>query len=112
MNRLNIVTIRWHTLTHHFDSDVMAKKKQDNEWHEENNAIIRTGGIIDCFFKAVLKKIDSKEYQLRVYGLNEENIVTIPLQTSSEKKAKQLADAYIDSVNTINNGTFDEFDMH
>lgn len=106
------MTIHWHILTHHFDSRIMAKKKQNLDWHVEMNSIVKLGSEMDCFFKAIIKKTDDKRFQLRVYGLNTEGIVTIPLQTTSERKAKDMADAYIESINAINDGNFDEFDMH
>lgn len=90
----------------------MAKKKQDLDWHVEMNSIVKLGGDMDCFFKAIIRKTDKKKYQLRVYGLTTEGIVTIPLQTTSERKAKDMADAYIESINAINDGNFDELDMH
>jgi len=90
----------------------MAKKRQDTSWHHEHGCISRLGGVMDCFYKAVIKLDDEKKYSLRVYGLNEPNIVTIQLQTKSEKKAKEIADSYIESINIINLGSTDESDMH
>lgn len=85
-------------------------KHQASAWLPEMNAIIKSGGVLDCYFKAVLKQQDDGRFILRVYGLNVEHPVNVPLKTKSEKKAKQMADAYLESINAIN-GDIDEFEL-
>lgn len=85
-------------------------KNQDSAWLPEMNAIIKSGGVLDCYFKAVLKQQDDGKFILRVYGLNVEKPVNVPINTKSESRAKKMADNYLDSINAIN-GDMDEFEL-
>lgn len=98
-----------HISQHLFKIDLMAKN-QDSAWLSEMNAIIKSGGVLDCYFKAVLKKQDDGKFILRVYGVNSATPVNIPLNTKSEARAKKTADNYLDSINAIN-GDMDEFEL-
>lgn len=102
--------IQYRTSWHPFD--FMKKKSQSHHWIQEVDAIVKSGGINDCFFKAKIKQDDSKNWYLKVYAMIIEPVVTIDLKTKSKKKALDLADNYLNSINTINYGTNDEFDLH
>lgn len=102
--------IALHTSQHHFDIDFYMAKHQTSAWLPEMNAIIKSGGVHDCYFKAVLKQHDDGKFILRVYGVNAPKPANIPLNTKSEKKAKQIADNYLESINAIN-GDMNEFEL-
>lgn len=93
-----------------FDVSFHMAKNHDSSWLPEMNAIIKTGGISDCYFKALLKRHDDGKFILRVYGVNSEMPVNIPLKTKSEKRAKEIADNYLESINAIN-GDMNEFEL-
>ena len=80
------------------------------KWVHEHGSIIKTGGDADMYFKAQIRHDEHGRFRLKVYGLNSDP-VTIDLKTKSEKKAMELADNYLDSINMINYGFDDEFDL-
>jgi hypothetical protein len=102
------MNIQLHTLCHHFDFNM---KKTSQEWIQENNGFVKTGGVLDCYFKAQIKTDASGKLALRVFGLESGNVVNIELKTKSEKKAMAMADSYLESINAIN-GNEDEFELY
>jgi hypothetical protein len=102
------MNIQLHTLCHHFD---LTMKKTSQEWIQENNGFVKTGGVLDCYFKAQIKTDASGKLALRVFGLESGNVVNIELKTKSEKKAMAMADSYLESINAIN-GNEDEFELY
>lgn len=102
------MSIQFHTLCHHFDFNM---KKTSQDWIQENNGFVKTGGVHDCYFKAQIKADASGKFILRVYGLQSGNVVNIELKTKSEKKAMAMADSYLESINAIN-GNEDEFELY
>lgn len=88
------------------------KKNQNTDWIQQMNSIVKTGGVNDCFFKAQIRKDSAKNYILKVFAANSDSVVIFDLKTKSEKKALELADNYLDSINMINYGMNDEFDLH
>jgi hypothetical protein len=86
-------------------------KKTSQDWIQENNGFVKTGGVHDCYFKAQIKADASGKFILRVYGLQSGNVVNIELKTKSEKKAMAMADSYLESINAIN-GNEDEFELY
>lgn len=97
--------ISWHPF------DVLTMQNTNHEWMHEHNCITKTGGEFDVYFKAQIRHDEYGRLKLKVYGLDSGS-VTIDLKTKSEKRAKELADNYLDSINTINYGLNDEFDLH
>lgn len=110
MNRQNSVITAFSISQHHFNINLHMAKNQDSSWLPEMNAIIKSGGVLDCYFKAVLKKQDDGKFILRVYGVNAPMPVNIPLNTKSESRAKKMADNYLESINAIN-GDMNEFEL-
>jgi len=102
--------IALHTSQHHFDVNLSMAKNQNSSWLPEMNAIIKSGGVLDCFFKAVLKRQDDGKFILRVYGANTDAPVNVAINTRSESRAKKMADNYLESINAIN-GDIDEFEL-
>jgi hypothetical protein len=86
-------------------------KKTSQDWIQENNGFVKTGGVHDCYFKAQIKADASGKFILRVYGLQSGNVVNIELKIKSEKKAMAMADSYLESINAIN-GNEDEFELY
>ena len=110
MNRQSSVITAYSTSQHHFKINLHMAKNQDSSWLPEMNAIIKSGGVHDCYFKAVLKKQGDGKFILRVYGVNAPMPVNIPLNTKSESRAKKTADNYLESINAIN-GDMNEFEL-
>lgn len=98
-----------HISQHLFKINLMAKN-QDSAWISELNAIIKSGGVLDCYFKAVLKRHDDGKFILKVYGTNSEMPVNVSIKTKSEVRAKKMADNYLESINAIN-GDMDESEL-
>ena len=110
MNKQNSVITALRISQNHFKLNLYMAKNPDSSWLMEMNAITKSGGVLDCYYKAVLKKQADGKFILRVYGVNAPTPVNIPIDTKSETRAKKIADNYLISINAIN-GDMNEFEL-